>query len=49
MGERNKNSKYGNRLLIAALLVGIFLLAYPSISDYWNSFHQSRAIMNYAE
>ena len=49
MGERNKNSKYGNRLLIAALLVGTFLLAYPSISDYWNSFHQSRAIMNYAE
>lgn len=25
------------------------MLAYPSFSDYWNSFHQSRAIASYAE
>ena len=36
-------------LLVAVMLVGIGLLLYPSVSDYWNSFHQSRAVMSYAE
>lgn len=36
-------------LLVLALLVGAALLLYPSASDYWNSFHQSRAIATYAE
>ena len=36
-------------ILVAALFVGLFLLAYPSIADYWNSFHQSRAVMTYAQ
>jgi sortase A len=31
------------------LFVGLSLLLYPTISDYWNSFHQSRAIAGYAE
>ena len=29
--------------------VGLGLLAYPSVSDYWNSFHQSEAIMSYSQ
>lgn len=36
-------------LLTAALLVGLCLLVYPTFSDWWNSFHQSRAIATYAE
>ena len=36
-------------ILICILLVGLSLLLYPSFSDYWNSFHQSRAISSYAE
>lgn len=36
-------------LLGSAFVVGLVLLLYPSIADYWNSFHQSRAIMSYAE
>ena len=36
-------------ILIAALLAGALLLLYPTVSDYWNSFHQSRAIASYAE
>ena len=36
-------------ILVAAMIVGIGLLAYPSFSDYWNSFHQSRMVMTYAE
>ena len=36
-------------ILVAALFIGLFLLVYPSFADYWNSFHQSRAVMSYAE
>lgn len=36
-------------LLVFILLIGVGILLYPSVSDYWNSFHQSRAIANYAE
>ena len=35
-------------LLIAVFLIGLFLLLYPTVSDYWNSFHQSRAIEGYS-
>lgn len=30
-------------------ILGLGLLAYPSVSDYWNSFHQSEAIMSYSD
>ena len=36
-------------ILLVVLLAGLGLLLYPSFSDYWNSFHQSRAIASYAE
>ena len=36
-------------VLVLVLLAGLSLLLYPSVSDYWNSFHQSRAIASYAE
>ena len=36
-------------VLAAVLFAGLTLLAYPSFSDYWNSFHQTRAVMTYAE
>ena len=35
-------------LLVAAFLIGLSLLLYPSVSDYWNALHQSRAIAQYA-
>lgn len=38
-----------NIVLVLVLLVGLSLILYPSVSDYWNSFHQSRAIAHYAE
>ena len=34
-------------LLILILLIGLSLLLYPTFSDWWNSFHQSRAIVDY--
>lgn len=38
-----------NMVLVLALFVGLSLLLYPSVSNYWNSFHQTRAIAAYAE
>ena len=36
-------------LLIVILIIGLSLLLYPTFSDWWNSFHQSRAIASYTE
>ena len=44
-----KKSSFVTAILIAALLAGALLLLYPTVSDYWNSLHQSRAIASYAE
>lgn len=38
-----------NIILILILIAGMSLLLYPSVSDYWNSLHQSKAIANYEE
>lgn len=35
--------------LYAILLAGLCLLLYPTFSNWWNSFHQSRAIASYVE
>ncbi|MBQ6539744.1 MAG: class C sortase [Oscillospiraceae bacterium] len=34
-------------ILIIAFFAGLCLLLYPKVSDYWNSFHQTRAITQY--
>lgn len=34
-------------VLILVLVIGLSLLLYPAVSDYWNSFHQSSAIASY--
>lgn len=44
-----KNGKSSTLFLILIFFAGLSLLLYPSFSDYWNSFHQSRAIASYAE
>lgn len=36
-------------ILILIFLTGLSLLLYPTVSDYWNSLHQSRAIASYSE
>ena len=36
-------------VMVIGLLAGIGLLAYPSVANYWNQFHQTRAIMSYSE
>ena len=46
---KKKKGNFINILLVLILLVGLSLLLYPSVSDYWNSLHQTRAIASYAE
>jgi len=42
--------KRGSTIIVVLILIaGAVLLIYPRFSDWWNSFHQSRAIMNYTE
>lgn len=36
-------------LLVLAIFVGLSLVLYPTVSDYWNSFHQSRAVASYLQ
>ncbi len=36
-------------IMILILFAGLGLLAYPSIANYWNSFHQTQVIMGYQE
>ena len=43
-----QDSRRMNAFLTAALVIGLFLLIYPSAADYWNTIHQKRAIMDYA-
>lgn len=47
-GKGRKNGLF-SLILILTLLTGLSLLLYPTISDWWNSFHQSRAIASYVE
>lgn len=35
--------------LVGILLIGLSLLLYPTVSDYWNSFHQSEAVAGYVQ
>ena len=35
--------------LILALLAGVSLLLYPTVSNYWNARHASRAVANYTQ
>ena len=46
---KKKNNNWTTVFLFLLLLAGVSLLLYPSLSDYWNSMHQTRAIASYAE
>ncbi len=51
-----KNKKQGkkrvslfNVILVLIMLTGLGIIGYPSFADWWNNFHQSRAIAGYME
>ena len=47
--EKKKKDRFITIILILILLAGLSLLLYPVLSDYWNRFHQTRAIVSYDE
>ena len=47
--KKKKKSNFITIFLVLILLAGLSLLLYPTFSDYWNSFHQSRAIASYSD
>ena len=49
MAEKKKKGIDSTAVLLFILLVGVCFLLYPTVADYWNSFHQSRAIASYVE
>ena len=46
---RKIKENFVTAILIILLLVGLFLVLYPTVSDYWNSFHQSKAVASYLQ
>ena len=44
-----KNDRMINLILIGVMVLGVLIVAYPTISDWWNSYHQTRAIASYTE
>jgi sortase A len=47
-GEHRIRKRIYSTLLVLAFLTGLSLLLYPTVSDYYNSLHQSRAIAEYS-
>ncbi|MBO4888161.1 MAG: class C sortase [Firmicutes bacterium] len=43
-----RRSVWSTVILFLIMLTGVGIMAYPSVSDYWNSLHQSRAIASYS-
>lgn len=46
--ENKKRKKSGSTILLVAIFfVGLCILLYPTVSDFWNEKRQSQAVMNY--
>ena len=45
--KKKKSGVVSNWVLIGIMILGLLILGYPSFSDWWNSFHQTRAIASY--
>lgn len=46
-GTARVRDRITTALLVLALLVGLGLIAYPSVSDWWNTLHASRVVNQY--
>ena len=44
-----KKNRFITIVLTVVFLAGLSLLLYPTVSNLWNSLHQSRAITEYAK
>ena len=46
---KQRKSKLLTVVIILVFTAGVGLLLYPTVANYWNSFHQTRAIMSYTD
>ncbi|MBR3318509.1 MAG: class C sortase [Atopobiaceae bacterium] len=46
---RKRKVSISTVLMSIVLVVGLCIMAYPTFSDWWNSFHQTRAIEEYVQ
>ncbi len=47
--QKKKSSSASNIILVAIFFVGLSVLLYPTVSDFWNEKRQSKAIVDYDE
>ena len=47
--ENGMKKHLSTLLLVAVFLLGVCIMLYPTVSDYWNSLHQTRAIGAYED
>lgn len=47
--KKTKKKNLSTVFVIIIIIAGLSLLLYPNVSDYWNSLHQTRAIVGYSE
>lgn len=45
--QKKKGSSFSTIILVAIFFVGLCVLLYPTVSDFWNEKRQSQAIINY--
>ena len=48
-GKKRKRFDPVALIMTVTLICGIIMIIYPTVSDYWNKFHETRAIMGYNE
>jgi len=46
--SKKKKSNLSTVILVLILILGLGIMAYPTVSDWWNSFHATRAIASYS-
>ena len=46
-GKRRRGPSISTIILVLILLAGVGIFLYPSVSDWWNSMHATRAISGY--
>ena len=46
---KKKSDLMVNLILIGVMVLGVLIVAYPTFSDWWNSYHSTRVIASYSE
>lgn len=47
--KKKKKFDWVSAIMVAVMIAGALIIAYPTFSDWWNSYHQTRAIANYVQ